>query len=138
MKIRKPVGRTNNIPIISCSMFVLFTDHIKALAFSDWVKRLGGSSDLRVCKSTEEISVRIAHIHAVRQWEFADALNDMFFQIKDKYDEIKEAIATMGASCYIDIVCYKKDVYPAMLFEGEAMRIIHDFKADISIDMYDE
>ena len=130
--------KMSNMPIISCSMFVSFTDRVKGLAFSDWLKRLGISNELHVSKSTDEIRVRIAHIHAVRQWEFADVLIDMFIQIKDRYDEIKNAIADMEASCYIDIACYKKDLYPAMLFEGEAMRIIHDFKADISIDMYDE
>lgn len=128
----------NDIPVISCSIFASFTNQIDGIAFAKLMKKRGITTEAYNCKAVNEFRVRIAHVPATECWEFSDAINKIILLVQDDITEIKKALIDHKGTCCIDIVCYKKDTYPAMLFDGDTMRFIHELNADLSIDMYDK
>lgn len=131
------VDSDNRTPIIACNLYVLFHDMHTAKAFCQQLRLLNCRNELKSCITSNEVRVKIASLPASEFWELADALTEMFHQIKDQYSELKRIIDDLQGDCFVDIECHKMSAYPSMLFDGDVMRTIHELKADISIDMYD-
>lgn len=67
-------------------------------------------------------------------WEVDDVLTALFRLCNAK--AIDSAIKQFNARVLIDIVCYSFEGSPAFIFTGDNMRLIREFQANISIDLY--
>ncbi len=72
----------------------------------------------------------------MQAWEIVDVLNEVLSDIHIVADEIKAIVKKYNAQLLIDIAFYHYDRYPALVFDGPAMRLINYLNADISIDAY--
>ena len=82
---------------------------------------------------TYELSTTGGYMQA---WEIVDVLKEVLSDIHIVADEIKTIVKKHNAQLLIDIAFYHYDRYPALVFDGPAMRLINYLNADISIDAY--
>ena len=81
-----------------------------------------------------EIEVLYREVRDVYSWEIDDLLSKLF-SICD-FKEIAFIQSQLGGRAFIDISFHHYDTYPALVFEGKNMEIIHRLNADIGIDPY--
>lgn len=89
-------------------------------------------SDIRIYEECIEVTYKeIKNLHA---WDIDQLLTLLF--AKCSFEEIINLIKKHQGKVLIDISFYHKEKYPALLFSGKNMNIIHALHADISIDPY--
>lgn len=81
--------------------------------------------------SETEVTYRVKKLYS---W-YVNTLLDQLFSICD-FDEIAFIQSKWRGRALIDISFHHYDSYPALIFSGENMGIIHKLNADISIDPY--
>lgn len=81
-----------------------------------------------------ETEVTYREIKKLYSWN-VNTLLDQLFLICD-FDEIAFIQSKWRGKALIDISFHHYDSYPALIFSGENMEIIHKLNADISIDPY--
>ena len=72
----------------------------------------------------------------VQTWEVTSVLDIMLSDVRFAADKIKSIAKKYDAQLLVDIVFYHYDRFPALIFDGSAMRLINYLNADISIDAY--
>lgn len=82
----------------------------------------------------ECIEVRYREVKWFSGWEIDDLLTKLFGLCN--FDIIRSAQKNLAAKVLVDISFVHRETYPALIFEGENMKRIHELQADISIDPY--
>lgn len=130
------VENNSLIPEIYCSLIIINTSpdtHDDLL--KDLVSALTRPPNVIYSEDiiTYELSTTCGYMQA---WEIVDVLNEVLSDIHIVADEIKTIVKKHNAQLLIDIAFYHYDRYPALVFDGPAMRLINYLNADISIDAY--
>lgn len=130
------VENNSLIPEIYCSLIIINTSpdtHDDLL--KDLVSALTRPPNVIYSEDiiTYELSTTGGYMQA---WEIVDVLNEVLSDIHIAADEIKAIVKKHNAQLLIDIAFYHYDRYPALVFDGPAMRLINYLNADISIDAY--
>lgn len=128
----------HTIPTIACSIYVDFTNAEDETSFCTQLDCLNLPYEVQFFPSSNITQVQIAHSDSASYWEFVDAINNMLLPLGSNIPLLREMIDRYHGTCYFDIECHKRETYPAMVFDGQAMSAIRTLGADISIDMYDD
>lgn len=87
------------------------------------------------CRIFEEcVEVIYREVKHYSCWEIDDLLTKLFGLCN--FDIIRSAQKNLAAKVLVDISFVHRETYPALIFEGENMKRIHELQADISIDPY--
>ena len=117
-------------PWLYGSIVLVFPTHISDVMLADIM-----SQSITYNRYPETIEMVWVEVDCVYSFEIDDLLTKLF----EKCDimKIQEIIARLKGKVLIDISFHHyDDIYPALLFEGKNMEIIHMLNADISIDPY--
>lgn len=125
-------------PKVKCTLCAIFDKEEFAKNFVSKLKNLRFDNlEIHKPKAVEEYSIDIACNKNEFVCDVDEALSETFFMVKDKLNELKIAIEETNGEFLIDLVIIKYETYPAMIFSGKNMKIIHFLNADISLDCYD-
>lgn len=80
------------------------------------------------------LEVTVCEVDNIFCWEVAEVLTQLFEECD--LESVNAATEKYKGSVFIDISFVHKDRYPALVFEGKAMQIIHQLQASIGIDPY--
>lgn len=80
------------------------------------------------------LEISVCEVDNVFCWEVTDVLTQLFDACD--LERIETAIRLYNGSAFIDISFVHKDRYPALIFEGNVMQVIHKLQASIGIDPY--
>ena len=128
----------NEVPQISAALLLYSNDSTNILA---------AKHDLELCLNksltanlyTPEPDCRVIqliHTGYIRSWYLSEVVEHMFQLIHDQLDEIRAIKQRYHCTAQIDIAFCHYDRYPALIFEGDAMKNIIKLEAEISIDPY--
>ncbi len=107
----------------------------KSVLFSQITSLFGKDVKIRVYEGMSEMTyLTYTKVKKIYSWEVNDLLTALFQQCD--FDLLLLAQKQLGAKILIDIAFYHHHKYPALIFDGANMEIIHMLKADISIDPY--
>lgn len=118
------------LPELGGSIVLYFPKEIPKAKITELFK---SPIDMRIFD--DEVEITYKELKKFYSWEVNDLLTSLF-SLCD-LDVLLNARMNMNAKILVDIVFYHyNDIYPALLFEGDNMEIIHKLHADISIDPY--
>ncbi len=126
------------MPNVKCILSVLYDNEHCAETL---IKKLSGLGfeNLKIhkpkCENT--FSVDLTSSTNEKVWDIDEAISESFSMIANNLDELKEIVSETRGKFFVDVVIEKYDTYPAMVFSGKNMKIIHFLEADISLDCYD-
>jgi hypothetical protein len=80
--------------------------------------------------------LEIGGVRSEKDWEAGDVLKTVFKNAEVILPLLKSWSETKQIKVMIDVVFYHEERFPALVFEGENMKIIRELQADISIDPY--
>lgn len=87
-----------------------------------------------ICVCENCIEVTCKEVQNFCTWELDELLTALFERCD--FEEISNVIDKYQGSVLIDIAFYHTENYPALVFSGKNMEIIHSLRADIAIDPY--
>jgi len=76
----------------------------------------------------------VCEVDNIACWEVEEALKLLFE--KCDLEQIKSVVREYNGSVFIDISFTHGEKYPALIFDGRTMQIIHELQASIGIDPY--
>lgn len=80
------------------------------------------------------VEIVYREVDNVFSWEIDDLLTRLFSECN--IELLCDLIAHYGVKVLVDISFHHHSIFPALVFEGSNMQIIHKLQADISIDPY--
>lgn len=80
------------------------------------------------------VEMKYREVSNVVSWEIDDLLDALFSDCD--LGAVTDALSTLSGSALLDISFTHYEKFPALIFSGKNMDIIHRLKADISIDPY--
>lgn len=91
--------------------------------------------DIEIRRFTEFWEITYKEIKNLKCWETNELLTALFALCD--FNKIMTAKRLLGAKVLIDVSFHHyDDTFPALIFDGANMKIIHTLDADISIDPY--
>ncbi len=97
-------------------------------------KEVGNDCPFRQYKDDDCLEVKICYVDNIKCWEVVEVL-ELLFE-KCDLERIKSTAKKYNGSVFIDISFTHDEKYPALIFDGKAMQIIHELQAGIGIDAY--
>ncbi len=127
----------NEIPEIYSALNLIFGENVSENEIKERLEGIG-IFDFKICKPKigRNITFTIGTIYYERYWHLEDALNAMFFKLKDSIIDIKTIVDMYYGEIQVDIAFYHYAAFPSLVISGENMRIIRYLCASISIDPY--
>lgn len=95
---------------------------------------LGNGLECTTYSNMDYVEIKYREVSNVVSWEIDDLLDALFSDCD--LGAITDALSTFSGSALLDISFIHYEKYPALIFSGKNMDIIHRLKADISIDPY--
>lgn len=92
------------------------------------------STNTKVDIFPECIEYTYIEIETLSCWEVDDLLTALFSRCD--LERLKQMSALYRATILIDISFHHGEIYPALVFEGKNMKIIHELNANLSIDPF--
>ena len=80
------------------------------------------------------IEIKVCEIDNITCWEVEEVLKLLFEECD--LEQIKSMVREYNGSVFIDISFTHGEKYPALIFDGRTMQIIHELQASIGIDPY--
>lgn len=120
---------SNDLPRLEGYMILVFPPDAEISQITQYL-----SKNVEVDKYTDCINITYAQVDDINSFELDDLLTELFALCD--LDVIQTVCKLFNGKPLIDIAFYHNDIYPALVFEGKNMEIIHLLGADISIDPY--
>ncbi len=122
----------NDIPTIQIALLIYCSDEsIKELLLKELTEN---KIAYRLTKNASILE--IGGVRSEKDWEAGDVLKTVFKNAEVILPLLKSWSETKQIKVMIDVVFYHEERFPALVFEGENMKIIRELQADISIDPY--
>lgn len=123
------VNNNNRPPCLYGSFVLVFPLHTPISQLSEVLH-----PNTEYCKYSDCIEATCKVVNNIYSFEINDLLTELFLGL-DIQATLK-LLSKFNGTALIDISFHHYDVYPALVFEGKNMEIIHSLKANISIDPY--
>lgn len=120
----------SKMPLVSAGMHLYFD---KDVPIKQVLSFLNQKTE-KVCEYSNQIEITYHEIKDIPSWDIEEVLTMLFKQCSLR--EIQETLNKFNGTASIDVWFYHYETYPALIFSGKNMEIIHALKAEISIDPY--
>ena len=120
---------SNSVPRLEGSIIIVFPPDANVNHIVKQLPQIVETNIHRECM--EIICIKTDCIYSF----FIDDLLSELFAVGN-LKTIHTVAKNFGGKILIDIAFYHNDIYPALVFEGKNMEIIHSIDADICIDPY--
>lgn len=125
----KGLKRTEDTPCFCASVVMYFP---VSTALEELFAILG--TDCFYKQYNDFLEVIICKVKNIVSWEVSEVLEILFK--KCSIEKVESAKEEYNGMVFIDISFVHWEKYPALIFEGNAMQIIHKLQAEIGIDVY--
>ncbi len=123
------MNTSNDLPRLEGYMILVFPPDAEISQITQHLPQ-----NVEVDKYTDCINITYAQVDNMYSFEIDDLLTELFLLCD--LDVIQTVCKLFNGKPFIDIAFYHNEIYPALVFEGKNMEIIHLLSADISIDPY--